>query len=411
MKPTAVPLFALCAALVIACGSTVPIDDLPCPCASGFACCNNVCLAEGASCVTAATGGGSADFNVTSSVPIAGSTVGSSYTRNASFTRTACTYTTIGACTVDPCYASSSSGTATDPAANAGQVSIGGAQMASLSLNPQGDGTYSQETIDGAVPWSTGAETVTVQWAHAPGNTTAGGGTMTLGTPPYIALAPGSAFADATATLARTQDLTVSWTSDTSPTALDTVSVSLISGSTLVYCGFSVSAGSGVVSAAALPYLGTGAASSGVHSKEYTSQTVTGADGAQWTLGFNVDATARTSYGLAQGSVTIVGGTVSTTSGFYDAGKSTSTDFSPDAGSPTATPVECADECTNAAVFGCNVGVNVAQSECVTLCTSSPTDSQLTCMKASPCTTLLNALGGAGSVCGIPAASDGGSRG
>jgi hypothetical protein len=42
----------------------------------------------------------------------------------------------------------------------------------------------------------------------------------------------------------------------------------------------------------------------GIHSKESASETLNGVNGEQWAVGFNVDAHARTSYGVATGSVT-----------------------------------------------------------------------------------------------------------
>ncbi len=77
----------------------------------------------------------------------------------------------------------------------------------------------------------------------------------------------------------------------------------LNSGATQLVCIFSVSAGTGVVPTAALELLDPGAGTFNVHSKE--GKALRGVDGTPWVLGFNVDAEARTMYGLAKGPVTL----------------------------------------------------------------------------------------------------------
>jgi len=238
---------------------------------------------------------GSGEFYAHSLVPMMGSLAGASYYRKVTFTRTTCTSTKVGPCSVNPCAFPS-----TLP--NAGPVSIDGAQMPPLTLEPQSDGVYASTTVDGQLAWTTGGSTVTFQWAHLPGNPAAAGGSVELSTPPYIALAAGSALAAANPTVMRSQDLTVSWTSDSPPTTADQVAVDFNMGSTQVVCIFSVSDGTGVVPAAALAPLGAGAGTFNVHSKQ--AKTLKSVDGTQWTLGFNVDAEARTNYGLAIGSAT-----------------------------------------------------------------------------------------------------------
>ncbi|MGO8993802.1 MAG: kelch repeat-containing protein [Polyangiaceae bacterium] len=47
MRASAVLLSLLAGSLALACGSTVSLEDLACPCASGFVCCEQVCVAEG----------------------------------------------------------------------------------------------------------------------------------------------------------------------------------------------------------------------------------------------------------------------------------------------------------------------------------------------------------------------------
>src|ERR1700689_5002584 len=134
---------------------------------------------------------------------------------------------------------------------------------------------------------------VTLAWAHVPGEATQPGGSIMLGTPPYIALSGDSAFDTATSTVERTQDLTLTWTADSPASVLDKVLLDLGSGSTQLTCTFPASAGTGVVSAAALQFLEAGQGNYDVHSKEYTSETLNAADGTVWSVGFNVDAHAR----------------------------------------------------------------------------------------------------------------------
>jgi hypothetical protein len=73
----------------------------------------------------------------------------------------------------------------------------------------------------------------------------------------------------------------------------------------------------------------------------------------------------------------------------------------PNAGGASVDPACCAQVCEHAARVGCNVGESTANAECVALCSSSPNWSQLNCVLAVPCSALLGALEGPGSVCGI----------
>jgi hypothetical protein len=82
------------------------------------------------------------------------------------------------------------------------------------------------------------------------------------------------------------------------------VLVDLMIGTTQVTCAFSAAVGSGVVSAQVLQKgLVAGTGTYDIHSKEYASTPVHGPGGATWALGFNVDAHARASGGLATGAV------------------------------------------------------------------------------------------------------------
>ncbi len=254
----------------------------------------------------AGAGGGSASFTVTSSMPSPASSAGASYSVSISFTTAgpACATTTIGACTVNPCYTSSSSGDGSVVLPNTGLVTLL-AQTVSLGVEPQSDGTYASESVAGELPWQAGGDLVTFQWAHFPGETGLPGDAITLGAPPYVTLAEGSAFFALGGTVVRADDLTVSWTSDTTPSVIDDVAVSLISGGTQTYCTFNAGAGSGVVPAAALAGLEAGVARYSVASKVHASESISDKGDAPWGLSFNVVALASTSYGLAQGPVTI----------------------------------------------------------------------------------------------------------
>lgn len=247
---------------------------------------------------------GSAGFWIKSTAPATGSTTPASFSLEALFIppgETSCATTTIGACKVNPCFTPASSAAGRD-VTNAGQITV--VTLATTdAIEPRSDGTYSKQTFDGA-PWMRGGDSITLAWAHFPGSTTQAGGTLAVETPAYVTLSAGSPFAGPTSTLARTGDLTLAWTSDTTPTSADDVGVYLVSGSTQVGCNFDASSGTGVVPAAALQSLGAGAGTFDIHSKHVTSKNIAGADGSTWVFGFNVDALARTSYGLASGSVT-----------------------------------------------------------------------------------------------------------
>jgi hypothetical protein len=249
---------------------------------------------------------GSGELTVTSDVPISGSVTGASYTRGGGFTtaQPSCVSQTIGACSINPCFVGDLITSGDAPLISAGQVSIVGAEMNADGLEPQSNNSYASEVAEG-LPWTTGGETVTFKWAHFPGESAEAGGEFAVTTPPYIALLAGSSFADRTDTLVRTRDLTISWSNDSPPGAFVLVNVNLWSGSTRVNCGFSATSGVGVVPSAALQFLAPGQGTYDVHSKQGASETLTGADGAPFVLKFNVDADARTSYGLANGPVTI----------------------------------------------------------------------------------------------------------
>jgi hypothetical protein len=247
---------------------------------------------------------GSAGFWIKSSVPAAGATSSASFTLEAEFLRpgaTSCATSTIGACTVNPCLTPPPSVTGSD-VTNAGQITVA-TSTTTDAIEPESDGDYATQTFD-AAPWMAGGESVTVTWAHFPGSTTEAGGTFVAETPPYVTLSPGTPFADPTSTLDRSADVTFSWTSDTAPASTDRVGVYFDSGSTQVGCNFDASAGTGVVPAAALQALGVGAGSFDIHSKHSGTEKLPAADGSTWSFGFNVDAFARTSYGVAGGRVT-----------------------------------------------------------------------------------------------------------
>jgi hypothetical protein len=249
-----------------------------------------------------ATGSGS--FTVTSDWPVPGGIAGASYKRSVSFASPASSCTTSsgsGACTVNPCYGA-------PPAAivpEAGQITINGADMTSVVLSPESDGAYTPFVVAGQLPWNTSGDSVAFQWSHGPGNAGASGGSLTVPTPAYVTLAGGSPFATSPTTIQRNQDLDVSWSTDSAPGAADSIVVNVASGTVQVVCTFAASAGSGVVPTAVLQNLGAGNGTYDVHAKEYAYQDLMGDDGTAWTLSFNVQAEARTAYGVASGSVTL----------------------------------------------------------------------------------------------------------
>jgi hypothetical protein len=259
--------------------------------------------------VTDEAAAGSAEFYVQSNVPTMGSAIGATYVRTVTFTavgQNGCTMTSsstsAGPCTVNPCVAPPSQDGGTETLPNGGAVTIEGAQMPPLTLEPGIDGAYPSDTVKGQLAWTAGGAQVSFQWAEVPGDPSSSGGSVTLETPPYVALTQGSAFAIPPTTLARRQDLTVEWTSDTTPMSEDQVAVDLDSGSFQLVCIFTVSAGMGIIPASALALVPAGTGSYNVHSKE--GSTNKSVDGSPWSFGFNVDAQARTSSGLAKGAVT-----------------------------------------------------------------------------------------------------------
>jgi hypothetical protein len=247
---------------------------------------------------------GSAQFWVKSSVPAANSTTSPSFTVGAEFLRpgaTSCATSTIGAATINPCLSPWPSVQGSS-VTSAGEVSVVTPTVTGV-IEPESDGDYTTGTFDKA-PWTMGGDSITVRWSHFPGTTTEAGGTFVTETPPYVTLSPGSPFADPTSTIDRSSDLTFSWTTDEVPASGDQLGVYLDSGSTQVGVNFDLSAGTGVVPAAVLQTLGAGAGSFDIHSKRSTGETLTAPDGSTWSFSFNIDAFARTGYGVASGMVT-----------------------------------------------------------------------------------------------------------
>jgi hypothetical protein len=250
--------------------------------------------------------GSAGAFTVMSDRPVAGTDTAASYHLEAAFNPVpaSCGTATVGACTVNPCYAATS-GTAPSPLPDVGSVEFLGAQIAELPLEPQSNGTYTTLNFEGEVPWATSGDAVSVTWAHAPGAATQAGGSMHLAAPPYLALSATSAFGGTTSMVSRQEDLTLSWTSDSAPSTVDQLLVDVTLAPTQLVCVFNAAAGTGTVPAAALGYLSAGVGSYDVHSKEYASVPLQGVDGATWAVGFNVDAHARAGNGLAYGAATI----------------------------------------------------------------------------------------------------------
>ncbi|MGH7282930.1 MAG: hypothetical protein ACRELY_15510 [Polyangiaceae bacterium] len=177
--------------------------------------------------------------------------------------------------------------------------------MTAISVEPASDGSYSSDEVTGLVPWKTSGETVMFQWQNIPGDTSASGDRVTQATPPYVALTAASTFASKTDAIARDRDLLLAWSSDNPAAAGDVVIAELASGGAQAVCTFDAAAGNGVVPAHALASLGAGDTSYEIHSKTTSTKEVVDAHGGTWTLSFNVDTRARTSYGVAAGSITL----------------------------------------------------------------------------------------------------------
>jgi len=248
-----------------------------------------------------ANGPGSGSLTLYSDRPIAGSTTAAVYRLEASFTQgTTCGTTNTGGCNINPCYQSP----VAFPVPDVGNVTFTGAQIATLPLEPSADGTYTTLSVQGAVAWNTGGESVMVAWAHGPGVASSPGGSMTVVSPPYMALAPSSALAQPASTVSRQKDLQLSWTSDSPPASADQVLVDLMIGTTQVTCAFSAAVGSGIVPAQVMQQgLAAGTGTYDIHAKEFASMPVHGPGGSSWTLSFNVDSHLRAAGGLATGAV------------------------------------------------------------------------------------------------------------
>jgi len=247
---------------------------------------------------------GSGSFTVLSDRPIAGSDTAATYRLSASFVPgTACTTTTVGVCTINPCYTASVSGA--PPLPSVGSVRFTGAQIAPLTLEPTSNGSYASLTVQGAVAWRAGGESVTVTWANGPDAPGARGSSMTVASPPYVALVPGSALTESPPTISRQHDLELSWASDTPPSSAALVLVDVMLESTQITCSFDVAAGSGVVPASMLQHLRAGTGTYDLHSKEYAETSAPGPDGSTWPMSLNVDSHLRAGNGLTSGAVVI----------------------------------------------------------------------------------------------------------
>jgi hypothetical protein len=247
--------------------------------------------------ITAATPG-TFGLTVWVQVPSASGTAGAEYEVETAFTP-------AGACastTVDGCYVTLCEATATGTRPDLGEVNITGAAIAAGKLTPQSDGVYAPISVYGKLPWDASGGPITFAWDNLAGDSSYGG-SIAIPAPPYLALADGSALAGAT-TVSRTGDLQVSWSTDTPAAASDALSIDLSAGGTQVNCVFNAQAGNGTITSAALAKLPMGTGSYNVHSRSSTSQEIMDSSGHQWNLDFNLDVVARTSTGLANGTVT-----------------------------------------------------------------------------------------------------------
>jgi hypothetical protein len=243
--------------------------------------------------------GGSAYLTVTSDADAAGA---GAFTASVVFTSdftSPDSERTLGACVVRPTYIEpidDNSGVVGAPRPSMGSATISGASL-SLVLLPGSGGLYPPQK--GPTPAWTGGEVFTFAFSDAPADVSK----TALKAPQYVTLSASSALATNPATLPRTSDLTLTWTSDRPPAADDRVLVDLRapsgSYSTRVLCTFDASAKQGVVSADALQALGAGAGTYAVLSS-HALPLVSG----DWHMNYVLASHARTAAGLATGAVT-----------------------------------------------------------------------------------------------------------
>jgi hypothetical protein len=253
--------------------------------------------------------GGAGYFTVTSDVPTAGAATGS-YAASVVFTSGFVDpnyLKTVGACVINPTYIepqNDHSGIVGAPRPQAGEVHIDGGNL-SLIFDTDAAGDYAPQKATGPVAWK-GGEAITIAWlGNGASQGLESGLSHSFRAPTYASLDPGSAFAEATPTISRLNDLELAWHFDASPGADDRVVVDLrvspaYNHSARALCAFDASAGHGVVSANALETIGAGSGTYSVTS-EHDFAVVTN----YWHLNYTLAARARGTDGLATGSVTI----------------------------------------------------------------------------------------------------------
>jgi hypothetical protein len=248
----------------------------------------------------------SVNVTVSSDRPNEWSSAGASFTTKAAVViEPGCTSTTVGPCTYNPCSVPPTTPTGVAPVPNVGAIAISVAGGALAMLEVQADGTYPSLVTSATPAWESGGETLSVQWANAPGDPGLPGGSVTFATPPYVALEEGTAFAANPGTISRGGDLTLGWTTDTVAGSADQLVVDVTTNPAQLLCEFAASAGAGTIPAAALALVSPGAAKYDVHAKEFGSESLLDGSGERWSAGFNIDAHARTASGLAYGAITI----------------------------------------------------------------------------------------------------------
>ena len=121
-------------------------------------------------------------------VPSAGGAAGSSYQRSVTFTaagQNGCAVgspaTAVGPCSVNPCLAPPPPDGGTETLPSAGAITIDGAQMPPLTLEPGSDGAYAPNVVMGQLAWTAGGAQVTFQWTHLPGDPSSPGGSLHSG--------------------------------------------------------------------------------------------------------------------------------------------------------------------------------------------------------------------------------------
>jgi hypothetical protein len=207
---------------------------------------------------------------------------------------------TFGDCAYDADGADrTQSGVIGAPAPNPGAVTVTGPTLA-VTATPACDGTYAP--VPSTQTFAAG-DLLTFGWSPPKTDPdTFPTGLPQVPAPHLITLGAGQAFAPASPTVPRANDVAVTWTVSGTPMALEQVIVLVTQGKATVTCAFAASTGSGVIPADALLNLDAGAASYGVFSEHADALESTQTS---WDVQFAVEAMATTPTGIAKGTMAL----------------------------------------------------------------------------------------------------------